>query len=65
VYTCTKLANMFDCTPGFVSQVAALPRTLRKAFARRQEARVEAVRAGWGERKATVRAVRERRRAFW
>ncbi|KAI9568606.1 mitochondrial ribosomal protein subunit L20-domain-containing protein [Boletus coccyginus] len=65
VYSCTKLASMFDCTPGFVSQVAALPRALRRAFATRQAAKVEVVKAGWGERKATVRAIKERRRAFW
>lgn len=65
VYSCAKLAKMFECTPSFVSQVAALPRRLRRVFARRQEAKVEAVQNRWGERKATVRAIREKRRAFW
>ncbi|KAF8550827.1 hypothetical protein OG21DRAFT_367203 [Imleria badia] len=65
LYSCAKLAKMFDCTPSFVSQVAALPRTLRRAFGRKQEAKVERVKAGWGERKATFRAIREKRRAFW
>lgn len=65
VYSCAKLAKMFDCTPSFVSQVAALPRPLRRAFAKKQEAQVEAVKAGWGERKSTLRAIREKRRAFW
>ena len=65
VYSCAKLAKMFDCTPSFVSQVAALPRPLRRAFAKKQEARVGAVKAGWGERKSTFRAIREKRREFW
>lgn len=65
VYSCVKLAKMFNCTPSFVSQVAALPRSLRRAFARKQEAKVEAVRAGWGERKSTIRAIKEKRRQFW
>lgn len=65
VYSCTRLANMFNCTPSFVSQVAALPRSLRRAFAKRQQDRVDATKAGWGERKATFRAIREKRRQFW
>ncbi|KAG9315926.1 mitochondrial ribosomal protein subunit L20-domain-containing protein [Chiua virens] len=65
LYSCTKLAKMFGCTPSFVSQVAALPRTLRKAFAQRQADKVGAVKAGWGERKATLRAIREKRRQYW
>lgn len=65
VYSCAKLARMFDCTPSFVSQVAALPRSLRRAFGRRQEAKVEAIKAGWGERKSTFRAIQEKRRQFW
>lgn len=65
LYTCSKLAKMFSCTPSFVSQVAALPRPLRRACAKRQQETVRAVRAGWGERKATFRAIREKRRQFW
>lgn len=65
VYSCTKLAKMFNCTPGFVSQVAALPRSLRRVFARKQEGKVQAIKAGWGERKSTFRTIREKRRQFW
>lgn len=65
VYSCSKLAKMFNCTPSFVSQVAALPRPLRKAFGRKQQAKVDAVKAGWGERKSTIRAIKEKRRQFW
>ncbi|KAF8443090.1 hypothetical protein L210DRAFT_3534808 [Boletus edulis BED1] len=56
---------MFGCRPSFVSQVAALPRSVRRVCAKREEARVGAVKAGWGERKATARAIREKRRMFW
>ncbi|KAH0831915.1 hypothetical protein J3R83DRAFT_12798 [Lanmaoa asiatica] len=56
---------MFNCTPSFVSQVAALPRSLRRAFARKQEVKVQAVKARWGERKSTFRAIGEKRRQFW
>lgn len=65
LYSCSKLAKMFNCTPSFVSQVAALPRSLRKAFARKQQAKLDAVKAGWGERKTTLRAIKEKRRQFW
>jgi len=65
LYSCGKLAKMFGCRPSFVSQVAALPRSMRRVYAKRQEAKVDAVKAGWGERKATVRAIRDKRRTFW
>ncbi|KAF9242571.1 mitochondrial ribosomal protein subunit L20-domain-containing protein [Melanogaster broomeanus] len=64
-YSRIKLAKMFNCTPHFVSKIAALPRTQRKQFARTQETKHEAVREGWGERKATFMAVRQKRRQFW
>ncbi|KAG6376945.1 hypothetical protein JVT61DRAFT_979 [Boletus reticuloceps] len=33
LYSCGKLAKMFGCRPSFVSQVAALPRSLRRVCA--------------------------------
>ncbi|KAF9220981.1 hypothetical protein BS17DRAFT_769029 [Gyrodon lividus] len=64
-YSRTKLAKMFNCTPHFVSKIAAVPRTQRKQFAKRQETQHTAIREGWGERKATFMAVRQKRRQFW
>lgn len=64
-YSRTKLAKMFDCTPHFISKIAALPRPQRKRFAREIEAVHSAVRERWGERKATSIAIRQKRREFW
>lgn len=61
----TKLAKMFNCTPNFISKVAALPRPQRKQFMGELKAEHAAVRGRWGERKATVVAIRQKRREFW
>ncbi|KIK95312.1 hypothetical protein PAXRUDRAFT_25554 [Paxillus rubicundulus Ve08.2h10] len=64
-YSRTELAKMFNCTPHFVSKIAAVPRSQRKQFAKNQETKHAAIREGWGERKATFMAIRQKRRQFW
>ncbi|KAI5986784.1 mitochondrial ribosomal protein subunit L20-domain-containing protein [Pisolithus marmoratus] len=64
-YSRTKLAKMFNCTPNFISKIAALRRPQRKQFTGELEAKHAAVRERWGERKATVVAIRQKRREFW
>ncbi|KAI6114117.1 mitochondrial ribosomal protein subunit L20-domain-containing protein [Pisolithus sp. B1] len=64
-YSRTKLAKMFNCTPNFISKVAALRRPQRKQFMGKLEAEHAAVRERWGERRATVVAIRQKRREFW
>lgn len=64
-YSRTKLAKMFNCTPNFISKIAALRRPQRKQFRGKLEAEHVAVRERWGERKATVVAIRQKRREFW
>ncbi|KAL4073154.1 mitochondrial ribosomal protein subunit L20-domain-containing protein [Scleroderma yunnanense] len=65
MYSRTKLAKMFNCTPHFISKIAALPRPQRKQFGRELEAEHNTARERWGERKATVAAIRKKRREFW
>ncbi|EGN92121.1 hypothetical protein SERLA73DRAFT_147658 [Serpula lacrymans var. lacrymans S7.3] len=64
-YSRTKLAKMFKCTPNFVSKVAALPRPQRKQFSKKMETEHEEIREGWGEKKSTYTAIRQKRREFW
>ncbi|KIJ64469.1 hypothetical protein HYDPIDRAFT_111796 [Hydnomerulius pinastri MD-312] len=64
-YSRNKLAKMFSCTPNLVSKIAALPRTQRKQLVKKQETEHAAIREGWGERKATFVAIRQKRRQFW
>ncbi|KAG6336754.1 hypothetical protein ID866_2323 [Astraeus odoratus] len=64
-YSRTTLAKMFKCTPHFISKIAALPRPQRKQLSREFEAEHEAVRERWGERKATIVAIRKKRREYW
>lgn len=65
VHSRTKLAKMFNCTPHFISKIAALPRPQRRQMGRETEAEHKAVRERWGERKATMTAIRQKRREFW
>ncbi|TFL01867.1 mitochondrial ribosomal protein subunit L20-domain-containing protein [Pterulicium gracile] len=65
VWTCGKLAKKFGCTNGFVSGVAALPKSGRRAKRAALEGKHEEVRRGWTEKKALVVAIRKRRREFW
>ena len=59
------MAKKFGCTNGFVSGVAALPKSRRRAKRAELEGRHEEVRKGWTEKKALVVAIRKRRREFW
>ncbi|KAH7885366.1 mitochondrial ribosomal protein subunit L20-domain-containing protein [Phlebopus sp. FC_14] len=64
-YTRSKLAKMFNCSPNLVYKVAALPKTQRKELAKKQETEHTRIRAGWGEKKATFVAIRQKRREYW
>lgn len=56
-----SLARRFDCSRAFVQITAPLSKELRKA----REDEVNEVRAGWGDRKKLVRAIRAKRRSLW
>lgn len=64
-YTQGKLAEMFGCTPRFVSLKAALPKPARKRALRARDADHQEVREGWSDHKTLVRDVRKKRMEFW
>lgn len=64
-YTRTRLAEMFGCSPAFVSYVAPLPRTEAKAALTRRERAHEKARARWGEKAALIHEIRKKRKEFW
>ncbi|KAG5648301.1 hypothetical protein DXG03_004873 [Asterophora parasitica] len=61
----TKLANRFGVTSNFVAGVAALKSVPRTNLIRARDAEHQKIRDNWSEKKATVRAIREKRREFW
>ncbi|TFK73588.1 hypothetical protein BDN72DRAFT_761364 [Pluteus cervinus] len=65
VYSRRKLAQMFSCTPNFVASIAALKKSQRSALVKSRDREHAEVRENWSEKKAIVRAIRAKRRAFW
>ncbi|KIJ54410.1 hypothetical protein M422DRAFT_222020 [Sphaerobolus stellatus SS14] len=64
-WTQHKLAERFGCSAAFVSIVAPLSKLAqREALARRDEKHEEKKRS-WGERKATIVAIRKKRKSLW
>jgi len=64
-FTAGKLARMFNCTPNFVSLVAALKKPARKARLVIRNEEHAKMRERWSERHATVKAIRAKRRELW
>lgn len=64
-YTRTKLAELFGCSPAFVSYVAPLGRSEQKAALARRERAHEKSRTQWGEKSAIIREIRRKRKEFW
>ena len=64
-YTRTKLAEMFGCSPAFVSYVAPLAPSEQKAALARRERAHEKSRTRWGEKSAIIREIRRKRKEFW
>ncbi|KAI0301144.1 mitochondrial ribosomal protein subunit L20-domain-containing protein [Multifurca ochricompacta] len=64
-YTRSKLANLFGCSPAFVSYVAPLARSERRAALAKRDQGHEKARARWGEKSALIREIRRKRKEFW
>ena len=65
LYTRSKLATMFNCSLWLVGQQASLSnQPLREALEKREKEH-EQNRSKWGENKATVMAIRKKRRSYW
>jgi len=64
-WTRTKLAARFDCSPGFVSMVAALKGSDWKKQVRSVAQEHQRSRDKWGEKKALLQKVRAKKREFW
>ncbi|KIM33754.1 hypothetical protein M408DRAFT_13551 [Serendipita vermifera MAFF 305830] len=61
LYTRTRLAKMFDCSPLFVSMAAPLPReVLHQVWKEKLEQK-----EGWTWRKQLVREMRKKRKDMW
>jgi hypothetical protein len=61
LYTRSRLAKMFNCSPVFVSMAAPLPKDALKRVWREQAEQKQ----GWTWRKQLAREMREKRRALW
>ena len=64
-YTRTRLAEMFGCSPVFVSYVAPLGHAEQEAALARRERAHNKARAQWGEKAALIREIRKKRKEFW
>jgi hypothetical protein len=64
-YTRSRLAEMFGCSPTFVSYVAPLAPSEQKAALARRERVHEKSRTRWGEKSAIIREIRRKRKEFW
>ncbi|KAH9045045.1 mitochondrial ribosomal protein subunit L20-domain-containing protein [Lactarius hengduanensis] len=64
-YTRQRLAEMFGCSSAFVSYVAPLARSEKKAALERRERMHEKARAQWGEKAALIHEIRKKRKEYW
>jgi Mitochondrial ribosomal protein subunit L20 len=64
-HTRRELANSFGCSPAFVSYVAPLNRSEKRAALAKRDREHEKARARWGEKAALVREIRRKRKEFW
>ncbi|PCH40008.1 hypothetical protein WOLCODRAFT_116483 [Wolfiporia cocos MD-104 SS10] len=61
----TRLAEKFNCTPGFIGRVAAAKPSARKQILAKRDEEHETVRSQWGENKTFVREARRKRKELW
>jgi len=64
-YTTGMLARKFNVTRGFVSAIAALKKSKRRAKRQEQNEVAERARAKWGEKKTTLMMIKAKRRELW
>ncbi|KAJ7095949.1 mitochondrial ribosomal protein subunit L20-domain-containing protein [Mycena belliarum] len=64
-YTTGVLARKFKVTRGFVSAIAALKKSQRRAKRQVQNAVAEKARGKWGEKKTTLMLIKAKRRELW
>ena len=64
-WTVMKLARKFGCTNAFVKLMAPLTPAQRKKKQTARDAEHARQRALWGERKAIIREIQQKRREFW
>ncbi|KAF5382637.1 hypothetical protein D9615_002942 [Tricholomella constricta] len=64
-YSRGKLAKMFGCTQNFIGTIAALKSAPRMGLIRARNLEHEKARERWSEKKATVHAIRAKRREHW
>lgn len=65
LYTQKKLANIFGCSPSFVSYVAPLKSSQQRAAVARRDREHEKARSRWGEKAALIREIQKKRKEFW
>lgn len=65
VWTRGALAKKFGTSQNFIGLVAALKKSKRKKANAKEEARHQAIRDNWTDRRAMVRDIREKRKEFW
>ncbi|KAJ6619509.1 mitochondrial ribosomal protein subunit L20-domain-containing protein [Mycena sp. CBHHK59/15] len=64
-YTVRMLAKRFKVAPNFVSAIAALKKTQRRAKRQAYNLQVEKAREGWSERRVTQKMIQVKRRELW
>ncbi|KAJ7696081.1 mitochondrial ribosomal protein subunit L20-domain-containing protein [Mycena rosella] len=64
-YTVGMLARKFDVTSNFVSSIAALKKSQRRAKQHVQNALAEQAKETWSEKKKTLMMIKKKRRELW
>jgi len=65
LYTRGKLAKDFNCSAFFVGQLCGLNNQERKKALEARENDHERRKVQWGENKATIMAIKKKRRSLW
>jgi hypothetical protein len=65
LYTCSRLASTFGCSPSFVSYIAPLSTSQQRTALAKRDREHEKARARWGEKAALIREIRRKRKEFW
>jgi len=65
LYTRSRLANTFGCSPSFVSYIAPLSPSQQRAALEKRDREHEEARARRGEKSKLIREIRRKRKEFW
>jgi len=65
LYTRSRLADTFGCSPSFVSYVAPLKPSQQRSVLAKRDREHEKARSRWGEKAAVIREIRKKRKEFW